>query len=167
MRRRRFGAYAVDMKATNYRIVPLPTELADRARTAARSGAADHAVVTAEADGSYPCRHCLRWARSGEALILFPFASIEQGKPYAETGPIFVHAENCKRYRATDEFPRDFREGRSIRGYDAAENMIAGEVVNGSGPEAVVERLLADPQIAFIQVRSASRGCYTFGIERV
>lgn len=167
MRRRRSGAYAADMKATNYRIVPLPTELAERARTVVQSGAADHALVTAEAEGSYPCRHCLRWARSGEALILFPFAAIERGKPYAETGPIFVHAENCERYRASDEFPRDFCEGRSIRGYDAAENMIAGEVVKENGPEAVVERLLADPRIAFIQVRSASRGCYTFGIERV
>lgn len=155
------------MKATNYRIVPLPTEVAERARANARAGDSDHAIVTTAVAGSYPCRHCLRWAKLGEALVLFPFATIAPGKPYAETGPIFVHADSCERYRATDEFPGDFREGRSIRGYDAAENMIAGEVVNGSGPEAVVERLLADPAIAFLQVRSASRGCYTFGIERV
>ena len=105
--------------------------------------------------------------KTGEQLILFPFASVEPGKPYSESGPIFIHARECERYRATDEFPRDFREGRAIRGYDAAENMIAGEVVNGSGAEAVVKRLLANPQIAFLQARSASRGCYTFRIERV
>lgn len=154
------------MKTTTYRIVPLPTEVAARARAAARQGATDHALVLADLPGSYPCRHCLRWAEPGESLILFPFAPIAPGKPYSETGPIFVHAENCERYSATEEFPRDFREGRAIRGYDAVEKMIAGEVVNGSGPEAVVERLLADPRIAFLQVRSASRGCYTFGIER-
>ncbi len=122
--------------------------------------------MRADAPECYPCRHCLRWAQPGETLVLFPFASIPAGKPYAETGPVFVHAEACARYRATDEFPGDFREGRAIRGYDAAENMIAGEVVNGNGPEAVVEQLLADPQVAFLQVRSASRGCYTFRIER-
>ncbi len=155
------------MKETNYRIVPLATEVAERARATARTGAPDYAFVITDAAESYPCRHCLHWAEPGETLILFPFATIEPGKPYAETGPIFVHAESCERYRATAEFPEDFREQRSIRGYDAAENMITGEVVHGSGPEAVIERLLADSQIAFLQVRSASRGCYTFGIERV
>lgn len=167
MRAGNWRAYAAEMKATTYRIVPLTTEVAERARATARTGAPGHAIVTTEAAESYPCRHCLHWAEPGEALILFPFATIEPGKPYAETGPILVHAESCERYRATDEFPADFREERSIRGYDAAENMIAGEVVHGSGPEAVVERLLADSQVAFLHVRSARRGCYTFGIERV
>ncbi|HEY1581695.1 MAG TPA: DUF1203 domain-containing protein [Chthoniobacterales bacterium] len=154
------------MKATTYRIVPLPTEVAEHARANARAGASDHVIVTADAAKSYPCRHCLQWAAPGEELVLFPFTTIGPGKPYAETGPIFVHAGACERYRATDEFPGEFREGRSIRGYDAAENMIAGEVINGSGPEEVIDRLLENPQIAFLQVRSASRGCYTFGIER-
>jgi hypothetical protein len=154
------------MKATTYRIVPLPTEVAERARANARAGASDHVIVTADAAKSYPCRHCLQWAAPGQELVLFPFTTIEPGKPYAETGPIFVHAKACERYRATDEFPGEFRESRSIRGYDAAENMIAGEVINGSGPEEVIDQLLENPQIAFLQVRSASRGCYTFGIER-
>lgn len=155
------------MKEAIYTILPLPTEVAEQARAAARAGAADHAFVTTDVPESYPCRHCLRWAQLGEELVLFPFASIATGRPYSDIGPIFVHAESCERYRALHEFPRAFREGRSIRGYDAAETMIAGEVVNGSAPEALVERLLADPEIAFLQVRSASRGCYTFGIERV
>lgn len=155
------------MKEVTYRIVPLPTATAERARAAVRAGASDHALVITDAPESYPCRHCLRWAQPGEALVLFPFASIAAGQPYSDIGPIFVHAESCERYRALQEFPGDFREGRSIRGYDASETMIAGEVVNGSGPEALVKRLLTNPQIAFLQVRSASRGCYTFGIERV
>ncbi len=155
------------MKISSYRIVPLATEVAETARARAQEDASGHAVLTADSPTGYPCRHCLRWAQPGERLVLFSYASIPPGRPYSETGPIFVHAEACERYRAIDEFPAHFREGRVIRAYDAAENMITGEVVNGSAPETVIEKLLQNPETAFLQVRSAGRGCYTFGIERV
>jgi hypothetical protein len=45
--------------------------------------------------------------------------------------------------------------------------MIAAEVANGEGPEAVIERFLQKPETAFVHVRSASHGCYTMEIERV
>jgi hypothetical protein len=155
------------MKTSKYRVVPLLTEIADAARRAAQDGAPDHAMVTADSPEGYPCRLCLRWAQPGERLILFPFASIAPGRPYSESGPIFVHAERCERYRLTNEFPAEFRRGRAIRAYDSEQNMIAGEVVNGNEPEAVIEKLLQNQETAFLQVRSASRGCYTMGIERV
>ena len=99
--------------------------------------------------------------------MLFPYASIAPGRPYSETGPIFVHAAACERYRATDEFPAAFRRGRVVRAYDREQNMIAGEIVNGAEPETVIAKLLDNPETELIQVRSADRGCYTFGIERV
>ena len=63
-------------------------------------------------------------------MILFPFASVEVGRPYSESGPIFVHEKPCTRYSATHEFPDDFREGRVLRAYDAEQNMIDAIVVN-------------------------------------
>src|SRR5205085_6068459 len=125
------------MTTSNFRIVPLHTEIAEAARAAAAGGAPDHAVVTADSPRGYPCRHCLRWAQPGERMILFPFASIAPGQPYAESGPIFVHKERCEPYRLTNEFPAEFRRGRAIRAYDSKQNLIAGEVVNGKEPEAV------------------------------
>src|SRR6059058_1633253 len=106
------------MKTSNYRIVPLGTEIAEAARRAAQAGAPDHAIVLADSPNGFPCRHCLRWAQPGERLILFPFASIAPGRPYSESGPIFVHAESCERYRTTEEFPTAFREGRVLRAYN-------------------------------------------------
>ena len=155
------------MKTSNYRVVPLSTGIAEAARRAGQAGAPDHAIVTADSPNGFPCRHCLRWAQPGERLILFPFAPIAPGRPYSESGPIFVHEKSCEAYRLTNEFPAEFRRGRAIRAYDSNQNLIAGEVVNGSEPEAVIEKLLQNPETAFIQVRSASRGCYTMGIERV
>src|SRR5437763_2773775 len=112
------------MKASTFRTIPLPTEIAERARLLAKTGAPDHAVVVADSPHGYPCRHCLHWAQPGEHVILFPYASIPAGHPYSETGPIFVHAESCERYRAPEEYPADFRNGRVFRAYDANYNMI-------------------------------------------
>jgi hypothetical protein len=155
------------MKTSNFRIVPLRTEIAEAARVAAAAGAADHRVVTADSPRGYPCRHCLQWAQPGERMILFPFDAIPPGRPYSESGPIFVHAEACERYRATEEFPAAFREGRVLRAYNSQHDIIAAEVANGAGPEAVIERFLQKPETAFVHVRSASHGCYTMEIERI
>jgi uncharacterized protein DUF1203 len=100
-------------------------------------------------------------------MILFPFASVPAGHPYSESGPIFVHAESCERYRETGKYPADFREGRVVRAYNSQHEMIAAEAANGVGPEALIERFLEMPETAFIHVRSATRGCYTMGIERL
>jgi len=154
------------METSTLRIVPLATEAAEAARRATRSGARDHTFVIADSPEGYPCRHCLRFAKPGERLILFPYASIPAGHPYSEIGPIFVHEQPCERYPMTDQFPPDLRQGRVIRAYDSNYNMIDAEVVNGSEPEAVIEKLLEKPETAFVDVRSVARGCYTFRIQR-
>jgi hypothetical protein len=100
-------------------------------------------------------------------MILFPYPAIPAGRPYSESGPIFVHAEPCQRYSSTNIFPEELREGRAVRAYDANFDMIDAEVVNGSTPELVIEKLLKNPQTAFLDVRSVTRGCYTFRIERI
>src|SRR5881398_2359195 len=126
------------MKASTFRILPLPTEIADAARRVVNAGAMDHALITVDSPGSSPCRHCLRWAQPGERVILFPYTAIPSGHPYSETGPIFVHAEPCERYRATHEFPDDLRRGRAFRAYNASYDMIDAEVANVNEPEAIV-----------------------------
>jgi Protein of unknown function (DUF1203) len=155
------------MTTPKFRVVPLQTKIAEAARAAAEAGAPDHAVVPADSPRGYPCRHCLRWAQPGERMILFPFASVPPGRPYSESGPIFVHADPCERYRATEEYPADFREGRVVRAYNSQHDMIAAEVANGVGPEALIERFLQMPETALIHIRSVSRGCYTMEIERL
>jgi hypothetical protein len=147
-------------------VVALATEVAEAARTAARSGAPDHRIVTADSPTGYPCRHCLHWAKSGERMVLFPFASIPPGHPYSESGPIFVHENPCERYQADDEYPAEFRSGRVFRAYNSDFDMIDAQLVNGSEPETVVEKLLQNPETAFVDARSVSRGCYTFRMER-
>src|SRR5207253_809305 len=125
-------------------------EIAERARRAADAGATDHAIVTADSPTGYPCRHCLRFAKPGERLVLFPYESIPAGRPYSETGPIFVHAEPCERYSATHEYPDGLRSGRAFRAYNGSYHMIDAEGANGNEPEQIVEKLLRNPETSFV-----------------
>ena len=154
------------MKTSSFRIIPLPSEIADAAWHAAETGSVDHALMTVDSPESSPCRHCLRWAHPGERVILFPYAAIPSGHPYSETGPIFVHANECQRYSATTEYPAEFRNGRVFRAYDSSYNIIDAQVVDGSEPEVVIESLFQNRDTAFVDARSVTRGCFTFRVER-
>ena len=154
------------MKASN--ISHLSSSYRNCRGSAARSksGRSGSRALTVDSPGSSPCRHCLHWAQPGERVILFPYAAIPSGHPYSETGPIFVHANECQRYSATNEYPADFRNGRVFRAYDANYKIIDAEIVNGSEPEAVIESLFQNPDTAFVDVRSVTHGCFTFRVQR-
>ena len=154
------------MKTSGFRIIPVSSEIADAARRAVKAGATDHALITVDSPESSPCRHCLRWAQPGERVILFPYTAIPSGHPYSETGPIFVHANDCQRYSSTNEYPADFRDGRVLRAYDSNHNIIDAQVANGSEPEVVIESLFQNADTAFVDVRSVTRGCFTFRVQR-
>jgi hypothetical protein len=154
------------MITTSFRVVPLSSEVAEEARLRAANGAPDHAYMTADSPAGYPCRHCLQWAQPGERLVLFPYASIPPGRPYAESGPIFVHGGACAPYAATDRYPESFRSHRVLRAYDENDDMIDAIVVDRDQPEAAIEKLLRNPKTKFLQARSLTRGCFTFKIER-
>jgi uncharacterized protein DUF1203 len=154
------------MKTARFHIVPLQTEIADAARRAVNTGAADHALITVDSAESSPCRHCLRWAQPGERVVLFPYTAIPSGRPYSETGPIFVHADSCQRYSATNEYPADFRNGRVFRAYDSNYNIIDAQIMDDTEPEVVIESLFQNPDTAFVDVRSVTRGCFTFRVQR-
>jgi len=154
------------MNTSGFRIIPLSSEIADAARRAVKAGATDHALITVDSPESSPCRHCLRWAQPGERVILFPYTAIPSGHPYSETGPIFVHANDCQRYSSTNEYPADFRDGRVLRAYDSNHNIIDAQVANGSEPEVVIESLFQNADTAFVDVRSVTRGCFTFRVQR-
>ena len=154
------------MQRSNFRIVPLATEVAEAARANARKGASDHETLTADRPGAYPCRHCLRWAQPGEQVVLFPYTSIPAGRPYTESGPIFVHQTACAPYDRPEEYPADFRQHRVLRAYNGSYDMIDAVVFGESEPERVIAELFENPATSFLQARSVTRGCYTFAIAR-
>ena len=116
-----------------------------------------------------PCRHCLREVDAGDPYLTVAHRPFSGVQPYAETGPIFIHANACDRAPETGDLPPMLSSPAYIlRGYDSDERMnydTAGLVPR----EQIVERaaeILADPAVAFVHVRSATATCFQCRIER-
>lgn len=151
------------------RFVALETPLVTRLRNAGHDANGQvPEVATAVVDG-LPCRHCLADVRKGERYLTLahrPFPSLQ---PYAETGPIFLHADTCPRGGGTDALP-PFLDSPSyiVRGYAMDDRIVygTGQVVETAHIKNAAATLLADPGIAYVHVRSASNNCYHCRIER-
>lgn len=115
-----------------------------------------------------PCRHCLRLIPSGQKKLVLAYRPFPGLQPYAETGPIFLHAELCEQYHANgvpDWFV--FLDPAIVRGYgrDHWIRYETGSVVRGTEIEAACERILADPEIAYVHVRSKFN-CFQCRVDR-
>ncbi|MBR7560245.1 DUF1203 domain-containing protein, partial [Mycobacterium tuberculosis] len=62
-----------------------------------------------DGDGT-PCRHCLQNVKAGDKYLILSHRPFPAPQPYAETGPIFLHAEACERYAETADMPDMFRK---------------------------------------------------------
>jgi len=155
---------------SSLRFIALPTAIA----RAYQSGGLDAYGRPPErhiSDGDgVPCRHCLQQVEAGaEYLVLAhrPFTSLQ---PYAETGPIFLHARACERppEAATPPAMLHGSERILVRGYGADERIVygTGTVVPTDRLAATAAAILDRPDVAFVHLRSASNNCYQCRIER-
>lgn len=119
--------------------------------------------------GAYPCRSCLGMIQAGEAYLTLAHRPFPAAQPYAEIGPIFLHAEACPRGGGTADPPAFLQSPRYIvRGYGADDRIVygTGGVVETPAIPQRAGELLADPVIAYVHVRSAANNCYHCRIER-
>ena len=123
--------------------------------------------ILLDPDGGAPLRCCLRESRAGERITLGSVTPPGPAGAYAESGPVFVHADGCAGPDSTG-YPTEFRSRSQVfRAYSADGVIVGGEIVEpGTGQEAVAERLLADPAVAFLHSRNVIHGCYMFAIRR-
>lgn len=115
-----------------------------------------------------PCRRCLQDAIPGEVVVLrgydpFPENSIS---PYRGSGPIFVHAHECKTFDGSKIPERQLRRMMSVRAYNKDDIMVAAKITKGDELEEVAGRMLADEKAGYINVHNALPGCFAFRIER-
>ncbi|MDH7453163.1 DUF1203 domain-containing protein [Luteimonas composti] len=117
--------------------------------------------VVADSDSGYPCRVSLQDARRDEVLLL-PYEHLPQPSPYRACGPIFV-GQGVGRVVVPEGVVPDYVALRlmSLRAYDAEGLMREAEVVDGPQVAGCLDRMFEDPQIAFIHLHNARRGCFS------
>ena len=120
--------------------------------------------------GGNPCRHCLTDIAAGDEMLVLALRPFPSVQPYAEQGPIFLHAERCTRHDARKGMPAMFRERARylVRGYDRNDRIVygSGSVVTPDALDAHAADLLAQDGIAYLHVRSGSYNCYQCRIDR-
>jgi len=116
----------------------------------------------------FPCRISLEDAPVGEDVILLPFTHQDSRSPYRASGPIFVRGGRARASRIVNELPTYLTlRPLSVRAYDAADEMVDAEVVDGREAEPLIECYLAREDVAYLHVHFARRGCYACRIERL
>jgi hypothetical protein len=150
--------------------VALPTDYV-RARQAGAPDANGQAPELHVSDGDgVPCRHCLKEVAAGEPYLVLAHRPFPAPQPYAEQGPIFLHADECPGFGAQDQVPPVIaaRKEMIVRGYSADDRIAygSGRVVATADLREAAQRILADPAVAYVHVRSASNNCYLCRIER-
>jgi Protein of unknown function (DUF1203) len=117
-----------------------------------------------------PCRHCLQDVVDGDPYLILAHRPFTEVQPYAELGPIFLHAEGCERYPESADVPVVVANSQRmlIRGYNTRNRIVygTGQVVPVETITAAAGKLFERPEIAYIHVRSASNNCYSCRIDR-
>jgi hypothetical protein len=149
------------------RIVAIPTKVAEEVRSTMRSpvfGFPAHGEVATDAA---PCRHCLRTFIAGkDRRILFTYDRFAGVESLPQPGPIYVHADSCVRYPEDGGFPEELRASpRTLEAYAPGRHLVTQEYVADGKFEPAIEKLLALPNVDYLQVNSTSAGCFTFRIE--
>jgi hypothetical protein len=88
--------------------------------------------------------------------------------PYAETGPIFLHATPCDRYDSKTVPPWfDYLDPAIVRGYgeDHWIRYETGRVIRGRDIAQACETILSDRTVAYAHVRS-KYNCFQCRIDR-
>ena len=55
---------------------------------------------------------------------------------------------------------------RAVRAYDAADDLIDGDVIPGADIEGLICRFLENDRVAYLHVYSATAGCFTCRVDR-
>ncbi len=124
----------------------------------------------ADPDGGWPLRCCLTDSRRDARIAIIAWSPMPWTGPYAEVGPIVVHAGGCDTPTDFERLPseldvramvlRPYGHDRRIA-YHCVRQVPAG----ASSTDQVVE-LFDEPDVDFVHGRNVTGGCYAFTATR-
>ena len=123
--------------------------------------------MTCDHRPGFPDRVEMRDAEPGETLLLLNYVHQPARNPYHASHAIFVLEGSERRYDRVNEIPEVMQiRPISLRGFNAAHEMVWAELVDGAVLATHVGQMLGDETVAYLQAHYAVRGCYAGLIER-
>ena len=152
-----------------FRITGLPAEPFQHLFGLSDADLAAHGAsrYVADAKPGFPDRIEVRDAEPGESVLLVNHVHQDADTPYRASHAVFVREGATLPFDRIDEIPEALRSRiLSLRAFDAAHMMIDADLVEGDALEGGIDRLLANPEVAYVHAHYAKRGCYAARIER-
>lgn len=107
---------------------------------------------------------------AGDELAIVAWSPFPWRGPFAETGPVVLHAQPCSGPDSDHEVPPQFRGSRQILRPYGSDHRIAYDHTRLVEPdedlETMIRELLEVDDIVFIHARNVLAGCYSFTVER-
>ena len=121
----------------------------------------------ADATPGYPDRVELRDAANGEPMLLLNHTHQPADTPFRASHAIYVREGAERAYDACGEIP-DVLQVRliSLRAFDAAHMMTTADAIAGEALAGLIEKMLADPNVAYLHAHYAKPGCFAALIRR-
>jgi hypothetical protein len=121
----------------------------------------------ADTHPGFPDRVELRDAEVGESLILVHHEHQSGATPYRASHAIFVREGAVETSIVVNRIPQVLRTRViSARAFNAGDWMIDADLCAGGDLESVIERLLANDEVDYLQLHFAKYGCYAARVER-
>ncbi|WP_125953592.1 DUF1203 domain-containing protein [Novosphingobium sp. MD-1] len=130
----------------------------------ARAGARRYVVDTKP---GFPDRIEVRDLDVGETAILLNYEHQPARTPYRSRHAIFVREGADRALDVINLLPEALRIRLiSLRAFDASGEMIDADLAEGEALAPLIERFLANPDVAYLHAHYAKYGCYAARIER-
>lgn len=122
---------------------------------------------TVECYPGYPDRISLCDIPVGETALLINHIYQPADTPYFGTHAIYIREGFTRQGIYINELP-EVMQGRvlSLRAFDEKHFMIEADIVEGKSAESLIAQFFNDPQVRYIQIHNAKRGCYSCCAER-
>jgi len=154
---------------TDIRFNSLPTEQAEAYWAGGQDANGQAPEVHISDGGSVPCRHCQQDVAEGERYLILAHRPFPKAQPYAEIGPIFLHADPCTRYPETAEVPAMFlkRESYLLKGYCRDDRIVygTGEIVKSREIAEAAAKILGHKRVVYVHVRSSVNNCFSCRVD--
>lgn len=154
---------------TNYRITGLAPEQFQHLFGLDDDALAQRGIqrcVVSETPGA-PDRIEMRDLEPGEVALLLNFEHQPAATPYRGSHAIFIREGATTAYSSVNEIPAVMSSRQlSLRAFDAADMMIDADVIDGRETEDAIARFFSNPDVAYIHVHNAKRGCYSGRVDR-
>ncbi|QFQ86279.1 DUF1203 domain-containing protein [Paracoccus kondratievae] len=148
--------------------LPLPSDHVKALRSGGRDAYGCLPERTISDGKGNPCRHCPGLIPKGAGMLILACRPFDELQPHAETGPIFLCADECQPWAGDGLPPMLESPDYLLKGYTADQRIRygTGKIVAKDEISSCAAELLACDDISFVDVRSARNNCFQTRIVR-